>query len=194
MRGDAWRGRRLGQPGRMAAGSSPRRLAVSVVVGIVASLAVVVGPVATGPGSRRRRRFRPPAPPPSTYCDTIEPDGLAPADAGVVDPTDNPGGGDAVDVTVEVVDVETGAAVTEFSYLVSLDNTARGDDPEPERHPALHHMASQSPNVGRRRPGQRHFHRARRVPLPDQRAGAWLQAVGPAPRAAGARSGGPDGP
>ena len=67
---------------------------------------------------------------------------------GVVDPTDNPGGGDPVDVTVEAVDVETGAAITEFSYLVNLDNTARGDDPDPDRHPALHHMASQSPNVG----------------------------------------------
>ena len=147
MRGDARRGRRLGQPGRMAAGGSPRRLAVSVVVGMVASLAVVVGPVPPG-GEQAAAQVPPPAPPPSTYCDNIEPDGLAPADAGVVDPTDNPGGGSAVDVTVEVADVETGAAVTEFSYMVSLDNTARGADPEPARHPALHHMASQSPNVG----------------------------------------------
>ncbi|MCP3988970.1 MAG: hypothetical protein GY724_07840 [Actinomycetia bacterium] len=81
----------------------------------------------------------------STYCESIESGHpLGP------DSAENQGG-DPVNITVEVVDRENGTnlggTADGFSYMVNLDNTAVGSDPEADRHPSVNPMASNAPTV-----------------------------------------------
>lgn len=50
-------------------------------------------------------------------------------------------------IKLVVLDYDTKAAISEFTYLVNLDNAADPHDPDPMQHPALAPMPSYSPIV-----------------------------------------------
>ena len=116
----------------------PRFLVAMLGLSLVASL-LTVAPFSAGPLETEPVQ----AAPGSTYCENID-------DSDIDNGPSANGGGAPVQVTLSVSDIETGADLSAgdgYSYLVSLDNTARADDPDPSRHPAVSPMASHSPTV-----------------------------------------------